>query len=137
MTEKLLPISTVAQMFGVRASTLRYYEDEGLLDVACRAGGKRWYSHEQLRRIALIQMYTVQGCMRLSQVKAIVDAETSRETFRSVLEEKIVELEKQIAQAQLAREVLVHHLTCQQRLPMQCPWLIDRLDEAIENASHP
>lgn len=50
----VLTIGEVARRAGVRASTIRYYEEAGLLEEPERVGGKRRYNEEVLRRLALI-----------------------------------------------------------------------------------
>ena len=50
----LLTIGEVARRAGVRTSTIRYYEEAGLLPEPERVGGKRRYEEGILRRLALI-----------------------------------------------------------------------------------
>ena len=76
MREHLIPIGEVAKSFGIAASTLRYYEDEGLLSARSRTGGKRWYGQRELRRLALIRMYTETG-MSLEQVRSFIETDTT------------------------------------------------------------
>src|SRR3712207_3009327 len=52
----LIPIGEAARRLGVAASTLRYYDDHGLVAPAKRLGGRRWYGKSELRRLALIRM---------------------------------------------------------------------------------
>jgi MerR family redox-sensitive transcriptional activator SoxR len=51
----MLPIADFARRAGVKASALRFYEDEGLLTSARSAGGRRHYPKAELRRIAFIR----------------------------------------------------------------------------------
>src|SRR5262249_16908430 len=48
-------ISEVASQIGVRASTIRYYEQIGILLPPGRVGGKRRYDPSVLSRLAVIQ----------------------------------------------------------------------------------
>ena len=50
-TGRKLPISTVAERYGVPASTLRYWEQIGLLPVQQRTAGQRRYDLDAIRRI--------------------------------------------------------------------------------------
>lgn len=52
---KGLSISEVARQIGIKASTIRYYEEIGLLLPPERVGGQRRYDHSVLRRLAVIQ----------------------------------------------------------------------------------
>lgn len=133
MREHLIPIGEVAQSFGIAASTLRYYEDEGLLSARSRTGGKRWYGQRELRRLALIRMYTETG-MSLEQVRSFIETDTTSEQFSTVLADQVSTLEAQIAAATRAKLILEHHLTCRQERPMQCAWLLKQLDKRVEAA---
>ena len=52
---KIFDIGEIADRSGIPPSTLRYYEDRGLVTPQRRAG-KRMYAREQLRRLAFIQL---------------------------------------------------------------------------------
>src|SRR5262249_677869 len=52
---KQLSISEVARQIGVRASTIRYYEQIGILLPPERVGGQRRYEASILKRLAVIQ----------------------------------------------------------------------------------
>jgi len=50
-----ISISALALRAGVKASALRFYEDEGLIQSRRSAGGQRQYAKEVLRRVAFIR----------------------------------------------------------------------------------
>ena len=50
-----ISISALALRAGVKASALRFYEDEGLIQSQRSAGGQRQYAKEVLRRVAFIR----------------------------------------------------------------------------------
>ena len=50
-----LTISEVAKRLGVRSSTIRYYEEIGILPPAHRLNGQRRYDQKVLYRLAVIQ----------------------------------------------------------------------------------
>lgn len=52
---ELIVIGQLAQRSGVKASALRFYEDEGLIQGQRSAGGQRQYAKEVLRRVAFIR----------------------------------------------------------------------------------
>jgi len=54
-TMPLLTISEVASQLGIRPSTIRYYEDIGLLPPAQRVAGQRRYDQSVLYRLAVIR----------------------------------------------------------------------------------
>ena len=55
MNETWIPIGELARRAGVAASTLRYYEQQGLIEAARSSGGRRQYPRHVLRRVAFIR----------------------------------------------------------------------------------
>ena len=53
--DQLLTIGEVAARAGVRTSTLRYYEDEGLLRPVTRVGGQRRYDERAVEALTVIR----------------------------------------------------------------------------------
>lgn len=53
---ELIGIGLLAQRAGVKASALRFYEDEGLIQGRRSAGGQRQYPKDVLRRVAFIRV---------------------------------------------------------------------------------
>jgi MerR family redox-sensitive transcriptional activator SoxR len=51
----VVAIGDAARRSGVKASALRFYEQEGLIRAARSAGGRRHYERAELRRIAFIR----------------------------------------------------------------------------------
>jgi MerR family transcriptional regulator, redox-sensitive transcriptional activator SoxR len=72
VAESRLPIADVARRSGVAASTLRFYEDQGLLASVRSAGGRRQYARSDLRRIAFIRAAQAVG-LTLEQVRSTLD----------------------------------------------------------------
>lgn len=68
MTE-LIAIGALAKRAGVKASALRFYEDEGLIRSQRSAGGQRQYAKEVLRRVAFIRVAQSVG-LSLGEVRA-------------------------------------------------------------------
>ncbi len=68
MITAMLPIADFARRAGVKASALRYYEDEGLIVSARSAGGRRHYPKAELRRIAFIRAAQSVG-LTLEEIK--------------------------------------------------------------------
>jgi MerR family redox-sensitive transcriptional activator SoxR len=70
-TGRRLPISTVAERYGVPASTLRYWEQIGLLPVQERTAGQRRYNLDAIRRIKFIRMAKQAG-LSLDEIRALL-----------------------------------------------------------------
>lgn len=69
MAEALIAIGDLARRAGVKASALRFYEAEGLLSSARRAGGRRHYARSELRRVAFIRAAQAVG-LTLDEIRA-------------------------------------------------------------------
>ena len=57
----LVPIDEVARRLGLRASAIRYYQQRGLVQPTSQQAGKRWFSAEQVRRLAIIRFWQESG----------------------------------------------------------------------------
>jgi MerR family redox-sensitive transcriptional activator SoxR len=52
---KMMSIGEVSKRTGVAASALRYYEDAGILPAPQRAGGRRLYGADAIRRVDVLR----------------------------------------------------------------------------------
>lgn len=76
----LLTIGEVASRAGVATSTLRYYEDEGLVLPAVRtSGNRRMYHREALRRVAFVRSAQRVG-LGLAEIRSALAALPDRRT---------------------------------------------------------
>ena len=99
-----LTIGEVASRSGVRTSTLRYYEERGLISSERTTGGQRRYARETLRRVAVIRAAQVLG-LSLEEIRTALselprarvpdegDWERLSQTWRGTLDARITELE--------------------------------------------
>lgn len=71
MAGRQLLIGTVADRYGVPVTTLRYWEDVGLLPPPERSGGQRRYDLDALRRIMFIRMAKQSG-LSLNAIRALL-----------------------------------------------------------------
>jgi MerR family transcriptional regulator, redox-sensitive transcriptional activator SoxR len=69
MNAPMVPIADFARRAGVKASALRFYEEEGLISSARSAGGRRHYPKAELRRVAFIRAAQAVG-LTLDDIKA-------------------------------------------------------------------
>ncbi|GHJ53003.1 hypothetical protein Nm8I071_23100 [Nonomuraea sp. TT08I-71] len=126
----LMSIGRAAAALGLTTSTLRYYDERGLVPPAERRGGHRMYGTEQLRRAALVQLMHGLG-IPLSVAGVLLDA--SEETWRKVVRDRIAEVDNLIEHARAARCLLGHALECPSPRPaQQCSELVHALDRLIE-----
>ncbi len=99
-----LTIGEMASRSGVRTSTLRYYEERGLISSERTSGGQRRYARETLRRVAVIRAAQVLG-LTLAQIRSALDElpqartpdrrdwERLSQAWRGSLDGRIAELE--------------------------------------------
>ena len=98
-------IGELAGISGVAASTLRFYESNGLLPAARRtSNGYRDYPQETLERIGLIRLAQSLG-FNLEQIRKVLASQGthgSHDMLVSGLQERLVEIER--LQATLAEQ---------------------------------
>jgi len=111
----MLSIGEVADLSGVPASTLRYYEKVGLLPPAERKGGQRRYSPTILFRIRVVKAAQKAG-FQVSEIMTLVEGfdsnVTPSERWRQMAESKRRELEVKQRELILMQEVLDRGLQC-------------------------
>src|ERR1700727_3860732 len=102
-----MPIGEVAERAGMSTSRIRFYEARGLLPEPERAGGKRRYSEEVLRRLAIIDAAQRVG-FKLEEIRDLLGSrgELAHERLRQLALLKLPELEDLIARATSVRRVL-------------------------------
>ncbi len=98
----LMTIGQLARQVRVRTSTLRFYEQEGLLTPDARSeSGYRLYRSEAVQRLRLIQRSQRLG-FSLADIKSLLDGwesgELSDAAVISTAEQRYLALEKQITQ---------------------------------------
>jgi MerR family transcriptional regulator, redox-sensitive transcriptional activator SoxR len=120
--EELFTIGEVVQRTGKAASTIRYYEEIGLVSPPERISGRRRYSSEILRELAIIEKAQRAG-LSLQEIGLLLEASPddrrSTERLREVAERKLPELNEAIARAQAVRGWLEDAALC------HCPTLDD------------
>jgi MerR family transcriptional regulator, copper efflux regulator len=130
-------ISQVARSFHVRVSTLRYYDELGLLRPAGRRGNVRYYGRDELVRLALILRLHHGGRVSLADTAALLEggAEGMQRPGRDVLTATVDSITRQIGELAEAQRTLEHLLTCPQSEPVRdCPYLHAELEQAVDTA---
>ena len=117
-----LPIREVARRSGLRPSTIRYYESVGVLPEPERAAGRRRYSPEILRTLAVIGAGQRAG-FSLAEVRELLTASNARgavsERLREIAHRKLPEVDALIERSLLVRSWLEAAADC------RCPTLDD------------
>jgi MerR family redox-sensitive transcriptional activator SoxR len=116
----LLDIGEVAERSGEPPSTLRYYEDQGLIESAGRKGLRRLYLPDVLVRLSLIALGRTAG-FGLDEIREIIGRKDPPEVPRDLLRAKAEELDRQIRRMTGLRDALVHAADCPAESHMACP----------------
>ena len=116
---KDLDIAEVAQRSGVPASTLRFYEEKGLIASTGRRGLRRLFDPSVVERLALITLGRAAG-FTLDEI-ARMFANGRPRIDRQMLAAKAKELDRTIRKLSAMREGLEHAAACRAPSHMQCP----------------
>jgi DNA-binding transcriptional MerR regulator len=132
--EQLYSISEVALAFRVPVSTLRYYDEIGLVPAAVRRSRVRYYDEPTLMRLAYVQLWRLDGLLTIEQTSAIL-ASTDHSRRNELLGHSRAELADRIRRLQNAQDVIEHMMRCENDDPLTCPvtgtLLAERVDAAL------
>lgn len=115
----MLDISEVAQRAGLPASTLRYYEEKGLIASTGRRGLKRLFAPRVLDQLALIALGRAAG-FSLDEIGEMFDASGEPSIDRQALVAKADELDSTISKLSAMRDGLRHAAKCPAPSHLEC-----------------
>ena len=114
-----MDIAEVAKASGLPASTLRFYEEKGLIRSNGRNGLRRIFSDNVVERLALISLGRSAG-FTLEEIGKMFTPE-GPEINRSLLLAKAGELDKKINELVSMRDGLRHAAACKAPSHFECP----------------
>ena len=115
-----LDIAEVTQHAGVPASTLRYYEEKGLIVSTGRRGLRRQFHADVLERLALIALGRAAG-FSLDEIAHMFAPGGQLQVDRPMLAAKADELDRTIRRLTAMRDGLRHAAVCPAPSHMECP----------------
>lgn len=115
-----LDIAEVAQRSGVAASTLRFYEEKGLIASVGRRGLRRLFAPGVLERLAFIALGQSAG-FSLEEIAHMFSPGGQPRIDRKMLAAKAGELDRTISRLSAMRESLRHAAACPAPSHMECP----------------
>lgn len=115
-----MDISQVAKQSGVPASTLRFYEQKGLISSIGRQGIRRVFSEDILDRLSLIALGRVAG-FSLDEIAGILGSDKTLDIDRDLLLSKASELDETIQKLIAMRDGLQHAAACTAPSHLECP----------------
>jgi DNA-binding transcriptional MerR regulator len=115
-----LDIAEVARRAGVPASTLRYYEERGLIRSLGRQGLRRQYAVSVLERLALIALGRAAG-FSLEEIGEMLAGGGVPKIDRQRLKRRADELDHTINRLVVMRDGLRHAAVCRAPSHLECP----------------
>jgi DNA-binding transcriptional MerR regulator len=113
-------ISEVARKSGIPASTLRFYEEKGLIRSIGRRGLRRLFDAGVLERLALIRVGRAAG-FSLDELALMTTPDGRPRIDRQMLSAKVQEIDATIRQLRTMRIGLRHAIDCPAPSHMECP----------------
>lgn len=115
-----LDIAEVARLSGIPASTLRYYEEKGLIASSGRRGLRRLFDAAVLNSLSLIALGRTAG-FSLDEIAQMLTADGRPRIKREQLSAKADELDRTIKRLIALRDGLRHAAACTAPSHMECP----------------
>lgn len=119
-----MSIGAVAELTGKRPSSIRYYEQIGLLPRPVRAGGRRRYGPDTVRTLAVIDTAQRAG-LTLDEIKVLLSASPDDRAavgrLREVADQKLPEIRAVIERSELVRGWLECAARCECPNLDECP----------------
>ncbi|KTE15063.1 helix-turn-helix domain-containing protein [Sphingopyxis sp. H115] len=131
-----LDIAEVARRSGVPASTLRYYEEKGLIASIGRRGLRRLFDPAILDRLALIALGRAAG-FSLDEIGGMFTPEGAPRVDRAALSAKADDIDRSIRRLTAMRDGLRHAAACRAPSHMECPTFRRILRAAADRAFAP
>lgn len=127
-----MDISQVAKATGLPSSTLRYYEQKGLIRSIGRVGLKRYFANDVMEKLALISLGQSAG-LSLDEIGRMFTLE-GVVVDRELLVTKADEIDKQVTRLVAMRDGLRHAANCSAENHLNCPKFLRLLNIASKKA---
>jgi DNA-binding transcriptional MerR regulator len=117
---QIMDIGEVAKRSGVPASTLRYYEEKGLIASVGRDGLRRRFGPGILDQLALIALGQAAG-FTLDEIGAMFSAGGTANIDRKMLTSKADDIDQTIKRLKAMSNGLKHAAVCRAKSHAECP----------------
>ena len=132
-----LAIGEVARRAGVRPSTLRFYEDAGLLEAPPRVNKRGRYDPSVLHRLTVIQLAQQAG-FSLAEIRTLFygfpEGTPAGSRWRAMAQRKLAEVDDLIARAHGMKRLLKTALRCGCLTLEDCALVTTRLAQPTPSA---
>ena len=127
-----MDIAEVARRSGLPASTLRYYEEQGLIASRGRRGLRRVFDAGVIERLALIALGRASG-FTLAEIARMFGPDGKLAIDRTMLAAKADDLDRTIRKLGALRDGLRHAAACSAPSHLECP----RFRQILSRAAGP
>ena len=128
-----MDIAEVAKQAGVPASTIRFYEEKGLISSTGRQGLRRLFDASVLERLALIALGRAAG-FSLDEIAMIFGRDGRPSIDRQMLSSKADEIDEMIKKLKAMSNGLRHAAVCPAKSHMECPTFQRLMRAALSGA---
>ncbi len=126
-----MDITEVAKASGLPASTLRFYEEKGLIQSIGRTGLRRLFNNKIVERLALISLARNAG-FSLDEISKMFTTDIYN-IDRALLSAKANDLDRKIKELSSMRDGLRHVAACKALNHFECPKFLQLLRIAGKN----
>lgn len=112
-----LSIGALSERTGVPATTLRYYDELGLVRPTARVAGRRRYAASAVRDVGVVVFLREIG-FSLAEIGLFLTGE--RHSQQDIIDRKLAELAGQQRRIEVARAALEHGRRCPAGSPTKC-----------------
>lgn len=131
-----MDISEVAKKTGLPPSTLRFYEEKGLIKSVGRQGQRRLFDAKVLERLSVIALGRSAG-FSLTEIHSMLPVNEKIQVSRDMLLAKAEQVEKDIKRLKAVRDGLRHAANCPEQNHLECPKFQRLMRTAISRQREP
>jgi DNA-binding transcriptional MerR regulator len=131
-----MDISEVAKKTGLPPSTLRFYEEKGLIKSVGRQGLRRLFDANVLERLSVIALGRLAG-FSLAEIHSMLPVSEDIQVSRDMLLAKAEQVEKDIKKLKAVRDGLRHAANCPETNHLECPKFQRLMRAAISRQREP
>jgi DNA-binding transcriptional MerR regulator len=134
VSDRLIAIGELARRTGAAVTTLRYYDELGLVRPKTRASGQRRYDESAVRAVGVVLFLRDIG-FSLSEVAELVTARTGTTRWSTLLDRKLSALAEYERRIIVARTALEHARNCPAKDPTRCQRFWSIIDARLSGKS--
>ena len=134
MSERLISIGELASRTGVAVTTLRYYDELGLVRPKTRSSGQRRYAESAGRAVGVVLFLREVG-FSLAEIADLITARSHTGRRAALVDRKLVQLAEQEHRLTVARTALEHARDCPAQDPSRCSRFWSIVDSLLSGES--